>query len=378
MPHHFALCSNIVQFHENRITDPRINATNPCSGWVAEFIKLISPLGATFSTGDIALAKIRSGKLAPEDTWIICDMDSHHAHELRALGAHPLVIYTFESPLYARTFYQHAAELCRPYAVKLVFSGLMRDALQGMEGCHRVKMANFDRNEPMPSIEDWGERSLLGLVAGNKYWRTPFSWDMLTEPKKLESWFRGKFRFTTSPLKRMARDKQLLDERLRLIEYFGTKNVLKLYGRGWTDRRQIPRYWHRLIPMLKGLDPQPCDDKIAALASCKFTLCLENARYPGYLTEKLIDCFFAGSIPIYLGDPEVDQVIPKEAYIDLAEFDSYDSLFAKMQNMTVDESRVHLQAGRAFLSTEVGQGYSHQGFAEDMLRYIRPHLSPSL
>ena len=32
---------------------------------------------------------------------------------------------------------------------------------------------------------------------------------------------------------------------------------------------------------------------------CKFTIAFENEKYPGYSTEKIIDAFIAGRIPIY-------------------------------------------------------------------------------
>ena len=38
------------------------------------------------------------------------------------------------------------------------------------------------------------------------------------------------------------------------------------------------------------------------LKGYKFNLCFENASYPGYMTEKLIQAFGAGCIPIYWGD----------------------------------------------------------------------------
>ena len=38
------------------------------------------------------------------------------------------------------------------------------------------------------------------------------------------------------------------------------------------------------------------------LENYKFNICFENSSYPGYLTEKLMDAYNAGCIPIYWGD----------------------------------------------------------------------------
>jgi hypothetical protein len=37
----------------------------------------------------------------------------------------------------------------------------------------------------------------------------------------------------------------------------------------------------------------------------KFMMAYENTAYPGYCTEKLMDAFLAGSLPIYWGDPRI-------------------------------------------------------------------------
>ncbi|MBO6702631.1 MAG: hypothetical protein JJ921_09825 [Pseudomonadales bacterium] len=51
------------------------------------------------------------------------------------------------------------------------------------------------------------------------------------------------------------------------------------------------------------------------LSSYKFTLALENEIFPGYQTEKLYDAMRADSIPIYLGDPNVSQILNEDSMI---------------------------------------------------------------
>lgn len=46
-------------------------------------------------------------------------------------------------------------------------------------------------------------------------------------------------------------------------------------------------------------------DKLPYVERFKFTIAFENASYPGYVTEKLVDPMFALSVPIYWGSPEV-------------------------------------------------------------------------
>jgi len=60
-------------------------------------------------------------------------------------------------------------------------------------------------------------------------------------------------------------------------------------------------------------------DKLALLHEHKFTLAFENTAYPGYTTEKIIDAFLAGTIPIYWGDPAITQHFNSKAFIQCKE-----------------------------------------------------------
>ena len=56
-------------------------------------------------------------------------------------------------------------------------------------------------------------------------------------------------------------------------------------------------------------------DKLKFLTSYKFSVAMENSEGEGYLSEKIIDSFLSGTIPIYYGDYMVDEFINPEAYI---------------------------------------------------------------
>ena len=79
----------------------------------------------------------------------------------------------------------------------------------------------------------------------------------------------------------------------------------------------------------------------------KFSIVFENNSYPYYTTEKLMDAFLAGSIPIYWGDPKVNEDWNSNAFINVGkigtenaiqlikEMDNNDGKFAKMYNEPV-------------------------------------------
>lgn len=49
------------------------------------------------------------------------------------------------------------------------------------------------------------------------------------------------------------------------------------------------------------------DNKLEGLAKFPFQIVIESSMARGYFTEKLIDCFLTGTIPIYWGDPEIGE-----------------------------------------------------------------------
>lgn len=58
-------------------------------------------------------------------------------------------------------------------------------------------------------------------------------------------------------------------------------------------------------------------EKLEFLQKCKFTIACESIRYPGFVTEKVVDPFCAHSVPIYYGNPTVDLEFNPEAMINL-------------------------------------------------------------
>ena len=71
-----------------------------------------------------------------------------------------------------------------------------------------------------------------------------------------------------------------------------------------------------------GYDTAGYRAKQAFQARCKFSIAFENAYFPGYTTEKLSDPLFAGSVPIYSGNPRVNEIFNSKAFINVDTFPS--------------------------------------------------------
>jgi len=56
-----------------------------------------------------------------------------------------------------------------------------------------------------------------------------------------------------------------------------------------------------------------------------FNIAFENSSYPGYTTEKIAEPWLEGCIPIYWGDPEIARDINPDCFINMHNFNSFDS-----------------------------------------------------
>ena len=56
-------------------------------------------------------------------------------------------------------------------------------------------------------------------------------------------------------------------------------------------------------------------DKIEFLSTYKFSIAMENSSGDGYISEKIVHSFIAGTIPIYYGDYLIDEYINPKSYI---------------------------------------------------------------
>jgi alpha-1,3-fucosyltransferase 10 len=74
-------------------------------------------------------------------------------------------------------------------------------------------------------------------------------------------------------------------------------------------------------------------------ARYKFTFAFENSICRDYVTEKFFDPLLAGSVPIYLGAPNVEEFAPGEnCFIDASRFDSPRMLARYLMALAADES----------------------------------------
>jgi len=144
------------------------------------------------------------------------------------------------------------------------------------------------------------DQRLLSL--GDKYKWVPAQGTWIKEPKIYE---KSKMISMISSNKRMCEGHL---KRLEWVEKIGDQ--VDLYGRGFNE----------------------IAEKEEGLCDYMFSVAIENGEYETYFTEKLLDCFATGTIPVYLGAPDVGEHFNLDGIIILSdEFDvSEDIYYSKM------------------------------------------------
>jgi len=162
---------------------------------------------------------------------------------------------------------------------------------------------------------------------------------------------------------------ELYLERLEALRYFAERYEISLYGRGWDQL--IPETRHKYDLAVKkswrGEIPRQDEGKLTTLSRFKFSLCFENTVFPGYITEKIFDCFFAGTIPIYYGAPDIDEYVPRNSFIDYREFENFAELADFLKRMPRTEAERYTAAARDFLNSSEFDRFKSQSVIQQII-----------
>jgi hypothetical protein len=157
-----------------------------------------------------------------------------------------------------------------------------------------------------------------------------------------------------------------------------------LFGNGWlVPQKRLGKSgkWRyrieKILPFLLGQSvfpsyQGPAQNKFEVLAKARFCICFENAKdISGYITEKIFDSLFAGCVPIYWGEPQIQNILPRACFIDFRQFlnssDPYRDLYQYISKMTEQDYITYQEAGKQFLASPAFRPYSSEAFANAIL-----------
>ena len=235
---------------------------------------------------------------------------------------------------------------------------------------------NLKNHKYFKKIFTWNDK----FVDNKKYFKANFSYKI---PDKVEFNIKDKNKLCTmiAGNKFSYHPLELYTERVNAIRWFEENHPedFDLYGIGW-DRyhfKGILSKLNRFNVLTKLLKPKypsykgSVKSKREVLQKYKFAICYENARnIPGYITEKIFDCFFAGCIPVYWGAPNVTEHIPENIFIDRRNFNTYEELYKYLKNMSNEEYMNYLEAIKNFIKSDKIYPFSAECFAERILNEI--------
>ncbi len=155
---------------------------------------------------------------------------------------------------------------------------------------------------------------------------------------------------------------ELYSARKRTLNYFKKHAFEKmdLYGPGW-DKGEYPFYKGIIV------------DKISCLKQYKFSICYENVHsLNGYVSEKILHCFFGGCVPVYWGAADIDYYVPANCYVDRSKFKSEKELYDFLTTMSDDVYQQYQQNIRNYLNSDQFLLFSPIYFCEIVLKAILP------
>jgi hypothetical protein len=126
-------------------------------------------------------------------------------------------------------------------------------------------------------------------------------------------------------------------------------NIVDLYGKGWNRKRfsEDSKYSFLNSKYLDFLfQAKAPETYVSSLKEKKYIknkykahIVIENYIENDYVTEKIWDVLNIGAVPIYLGAPNLKDVVDvnKQFYIDYNKFNSLDSMYSYINNLTYQE-----------------------------------------
>lgn len=298
-----------------------------------------------------AYEKITNGKCHTQDYYVKC-------------GENPSIVLFFDIPNINK---------------KSVFSSYGWNNIQSMvilQENEVIQPRNWElfRHAEFDRLFTWHD----GFLDNDKYYRWNYS--IHVDHSKL-TWDGTRTGFCTmiAGNKQIDHPLSLYGERIKAIRWYelNCPEKFDLYGMGWNEApvsnslagrliRRLPMF-HRLFcngyPSYCG----PVFSKNEVLQKYRFAFCYENAKgFPGYITEKLLDCLYAGCIPIYWGAPNIKQYVPEECIIEREHFKDYWELNLYLESMSDAEYEKKREAIRQFLLGKSFEPFSSEFVAESV------------
>lgn len=226
-------------------------------------------------------------------------------------------------------------------------------------------------------------------VDNEKYFK--FNVFHIEDPPEITSLsHKNKFCVLIAGNKRSTHPQELYSERIRTIRWFEKNypNDFDLFGYDWDElifpidiplvsrlnSKKISWFRKSLFKLTTPHFPSwggVVKDKRPVLARYWFCICYENMRdVPGYVFEKIFDCFYSGTVPVYWGGSNVCDIIPSNCFIDRRQFKTHEELYKFLKNISETQYFEYLENVSTFLKSPNANSFSAQYFSETIIKQI--------
>ena len=179
--------------------------------------------------------------------------------------------------------------------------------------------------------------------------------------------------------------RSLHGDRIEIIRFFEAQapELFALYGKGWDIPAVRPGVTGRLIKRANEwrariIPSRPFPSyrgtvykKSEVLDRAKFSICYENSRgSPGYVTEKIFDCFTSGCIPIYIGATHGIAPIPEGCYINGDRFNSPAEMLNFLHSMDANSHACYQAEILRFLAGPDSMRFTNAHFCQLLVNVV--------
>ncbi len=236
------------------------------------------------------------------------------------------------------------------------------------------------------------------IPASTKIFHYPQPYDKVIEPY----WSQKNRKFlvminscNSSPLY----GREYYSKRIKALSYFSKFDSIDLYGYRWDSIiTRKPMEWCRMylsaikhgnLSRLRALTIflsaknalkkclcSPCENmKYSTLANYQYALCFESMGIESFISEKIFDCLMAGTVPIYLGAPNIESYVPQECFINFRRIGSFKKLLQLLNSQSDEDREIYRRAGKDFFGSDKFSPFTKESFAKQFISDVKSDMS---
>ena len=332
--------------------------------------------------GNDAIDKIEKGHWKAKDVLIIQEMSSKYGKKLKKLGAVTFLCMCFEGPFIGHWFYEKINYFGQNFKKMIIFDDKYDTLKFNKNKILNIGFPcieeNFLTKKFVPlSREQWNKKNLIVGIWSNKHYSMHFKkiYDHLKNynfkyllleliSKLISKTYKKNLKF------------QIIDKRNQIFLNISKFQKFDLFGRGWNNDIEMPNRFYKKLKNYKNSifdcleSKNENRTKKEIFNNYKFCLCFENSISRSYVTEKIFDCFKNNIIPIYLGAPNINEIVPKNCFIDYRKFKSDEDMIAFLNEMDTDKANNYLMSAHIFLKSNKSKLNSCEYFAKKIVLEI--------